>query len=102
MEWSKLVPVITIISLAVGLMLNITFGVWYTSELFYRVSVAETKLLQIESRQVEDQKIMENAIVAEVKISGQIDALKDLLDRMLRREEANARDGVIPPSPTAH
>lgn len=89
MEWSKLVPVITVISLAIGLMLNITFGVWYTSELFYRVTVGEAKIQQIETRQREDQKIVEVAINTEIKISGQIDALKDLLDRMLRRDESN-------------
>lgn len=56
MDFSKTVSVITIISFGVGLLLNITFGVWYMSELFYRVSVAEAKILQFEIVMSEDQK----------------------------------------------
>ena len=90
MDFSKTVSVITIISFGVGLLLNMTFGVWYMSELFYRVSVAEAKILQSEMVMSEDQKILSASIVTEAKISTQIDGLKDLLDRMLRREEDNA------------
>lgn len=90
--WEKAASPITVVSLIAGLFLNVTLGVWYASELVYRVSVAETRLIQLEIRQSEDQKVISGAIVVETKISTQIDNLKDLIDRLLKREDDQERD----------
>lgn len=86
MEW-KISTTITIAGLAAGLLLNLTIGVWYTSMLFYRVGLIETRLSQSDVRESDTQKIVSAAIVTETKLSVQLDNLKELLDRLLARQE---------------
>lgn len=90
--WDKIVSPATVISLTVGLFLTATGGVWYASEFVSRVSITEARLAQLEIRLNEDQKVISGAIIVETKISTQIDALKDLIDRLLTREDEHERE----------
>lgn len=88
MELPKLTSYLTVLGLGIGLFLNITFGIWNLSELFYRVNTLEVKQAGIELREEADRKANEQGRVETAQIATKIDNVRDILDKILDRGDA--------------
>lgn len=89
--WDKVGAGAAVTGVAVGVGLNLIFLVWSTSQLYYRVDAGEEKLVKVETKLDENQKVVSLAVIAETKISTQIEDLKSLIDRLIAREDDRER-----------
>lgn len=85
--WDRVGSMTTVVGFGAGLLMSVITWVWYTSELFYRVDVTEHRIIQIDTKVNEDQKIISSTLVAEAKISDQIENLRELINRLIAQED---------------
>lgn len=93
--WDRLGPVTVVMGAVIGLLISVATWVWYTSELFYRVEQTERKIIQVDTRISEDQKIISATLVAEAKISDQIDNLNELINRLIAQEDNREKNNNV-------